>query len=130
VSAPPEVDYLSVDDLLEIASGVLERVQGRDAGLLASAAARPASTVFGAEAYPTFVEKVACLMHALARHHPLLDGNKRLSWSAARVFCLINGYDLVIEVDDAETIVLAAWAGDLDAPELAVALRRFLRATA
>jgi death on curing protein len=130
VSAPPEVDYLSIDDLLEIASGVLERVRGRDAGLLASAAARPASTVFGAEAYPTFVEQVACLMHALARNHPLLDGNKRLSWSAARVFCLINGYDLVIEVDDADPIVLAAWAGDLDAPELAVALRRFLRATA
>ena len=88
------VDYLSVDDLLEIAAGVLGRVEVRDRGLLASAAARPATTVFGADAYPRFPEKLAALMHSLARNHPLLDGNKRLAWSAARVFCLMNGRDL------------------------------------
>jgi death-on-curing protein len=129
VSEPLGVDDLSVDDLLEIAFGVLDRVQVRDAGLLASAVARPASTVFGSEAYPSFAEKVACLMHALARNHPLLDGNKRLSWSAARVFCLINGYDLSMAVGDAEAIVTAVAAGETDAPELAVVLRRHLRPT-
>lgn len=54
---PEPIDYLSVDDLIEIATGILDEVQVRDAGLLASAGARPAMSVFGADAYPSFVEK-------------------------------------------------------------------------
>ena len=121
-----KIDYLSVDDLLEIAAGILDRVHVRESGLLASAAARPASTVFGCEAYPSFVEKVAALLHSLARNHPLLDGNKRLAWSAARVFCLMNGRDLRIEVDDAEAMMLDVASGKLDVPELAVMLARYV----
>lgn len=113
------VDYLSVDDLLEVATGVLAEVLLRDAGLLASAAARPRTTVFGADAYPTFAEKVAALMHSLARNHPLIDGNKRLAWSAGRAFCLLNGRDLHHSVDDAETFVLSMAAGRLDVPDIA-----------
>ena len=118
------VDYLTVDDLLEIATGVLLRVKVRDVGLLASAAARPAAAVFGAEAYPSFPEKVAALLHALARNHPLVDGNKRLAWSAARVFCLMNGRDLRFDVDEAEAIMLALASGALDVPDLTAALER------
>jgi len=54
---PEPIDYLSVDDLIEIATGILDEVQVRDAGLLASAGAQPAMSVFGADAYPSFVEK-------------------------------------------------------------------------
>jgi len=119
VSAGRDVDYLTLDDLLEIAAGVLDEVQLRDVGLLASAAARPAMTVFGADAYPTFVGKAAALMHSLARNHPLVDGNKRLAWSATRALCLLNGYDIRYQVDAAEAFVLAVAAGELDMPEIA-----------
>jgi len=118
------IDYLSVDDLLEIAAGILDRVDVREPGLLASAAARPASSVFGSDAYTAFAEKVAALLHSLARNHPLLDGNKRLAWSAARVFCLMNGRDLRIGVDEAEAMMLGVASGELDVPELAVMLAR------
>jgi death-on-curing protein len=118
------IDYLTVDDLLEIAAGVVGHVEVRDVGLLASASARPAATVFGAEAYPSFPEKVAALLHALARNHPLLDGNKRLAWSAARVFCVMNGRDLRFGVDEAEALMLAVATGDLDVPDLTTALER------
>jgi death on curing protein len=114
-----DVDYLSVDDLMEIAGGVLGEVLVRDAGLLASAAARPAATAFGADAYPSFVERAAALMHSLARNHALVDGNKRLAWSATRAFCLINGRDLRYAIDDAEEFVLSVAAGELDVPEIA-----------
>lgn len=124
---PEAVEYLTIDDLLEIAAGILGRVDVRDAGLLASAAARPAGTVFGAEAYPRFHEKVASLLHSLARNHPLVDGNERLAWSAARVFCLMNGRDLQIGVDDGEAMMLAVAAGSLDVPDLANLLERHLR---
>lgn len=119
-------DYLSVEDLLGVAGGILDVVEIRDVGLLASAAARPRTTVFGSDAYPTFADKTAALMHSLARNHPLVDGNKRLAWSAARVFCLLNGHDLVLGVDEAETLVVATAAGEIDVPEIAAAIREHL----
>jgi death-on-curing protein len=107
-------DYLTLDDLLAIASGVLGEVLLRDAGLLASAAARPRTTVFGDDAYPTFADKAAALLHSIARNHPLVDGNKRLAWSAMRAFCLLNGRDIAYDVDDAERFVLGVAAGEID----------------
>ena len=114
-----EIDFLTVDDLLEIATGVVGEVVVRDAGLLAAAAGRPQVTVFGEDAYPTFNEKAAALMHSLVRNHALVDGNKRLAWAATRIFCILNGRDLTYSVDEAEHLMLAAASGDLDVPELA-----------
>lgn len=121
------VDHLSVEDLLEVAAGVVDGVQVRDLGMLASAAARPRTTVFGADAYPTFPEKVAALMHSLARNHPLVDGNKRLAWAAGRVLCLLNGFDLVLDVDRAERLVVAIAAGEVDVAEIAAVVADGLR---
>lgn len=119
MSSPQPLDYLAVDDLLEIAAGVLSETSVRDRGLLASAAARPGTTVFGSDAYPTFAGKAAALMHSLARNHALVDGNKRLAWSATRAFCLLNGRDLRYAIDDAEQVVLAVAAGTRDVADIA-----------
>lgn len=122
-----EIDYLTVDDLLEIAAGVIGEVTIRDAGLLAAAAGRPQLTVYGDDAYPTLEEKAAALLHSLVRNHALVDGNKRLAWAATRVFCILNGHDLTYTVDDAEHIMLAAVAGDFDVPHLASWIREHRR---
>lgn len=114
-----EIDYLCVEDLLEIAAGVLDHVAVRDVGLLAAAAGRPRVTVFGDEAYPTFPDKAAALLHSLVRNHALVDGNKRLAWSATRIFCLLNDRDLIYTVDEAEDLMLTAAAGQLDVAEIA-----------
>lgn len=114
-----EIDYLTVEDLLEIAAGIMGEVTVRDAGLLAAAAGRPQLTVYGDDAYPTFDEKAAALLHSLVRNHALVDGNKRLAWAATRIFCILNGHDLAYTVDDAEQLMLGAAAGQLDAPQLA-----------
>ncbi len=121
------VDHLTVEALLEVAAGIVDGVQVRDLGLLASAAARPRTTVFGAAAYPTFADKVAALMHSLARNHPLVDGNKRLAWAAGRVMCLLNGVDLLLEVDDAEALVVAIAAGEIEVPDIARVVAAGLR---
>jgi death on curing protein len=112
------LDYLSVDDLLEIAAGVIGEFAVRDHGLLASAAARPRTSAFGADAYPTFAGKAAALMHSIARNHALVDGNKRLAWAATRSFCLLNGHDLAFTVDDAEQLVQSVARGELEASEI------------
>ena len=126
MSADPEIDYLTLDDLLEIAAGVLGHVQIRDLGLLASAAARPTTTAFGQDAYRTLADKAAALMHSLARNHPLVDGNKRLAWSATRAMLLLNSHDIRYQVDDAEAFVLAIAAGEQDVPEIAAWLEQHL----
>ena len=41
------------------------------------------ASAFGAyEAYPTLGEKAAALLHSIVRNHALVDGNKRLAWTA------------------------------------------------
>ncbi len=122
-----EIDYLTVDDLLEIAAGILPTVEIRDVGLLAAAAGRPRSSAFGTDAYPSFPEKAAALLHSIARNHALVDGNKRLAWSAARVFCLLNGRDLELGVDEAEAMVVGAATGAHDVAALAELVGNALR---
>ncbi len=107
--------YLSAEDLLHIA----ERATGgavdlRDAGLLESAAGRPAATAFGEDAYPALCEKAAALLHSLARNHPLVDGNKRLALGAAIAFLRINGRRLTIDNDQAYDLIVAVASGELD----------------
>lgn len=122
---PP--DYLTVEDLLEIAVGVVNGATVRDVGLLAAAASRPRASAFGEDAYRTFAEKAAALMHSLVRNHALVDGNKRLAWAATRVFCLMNGRDLTFTVDSAEALVVAVAAAEIDVPPLAEIFTHHLR---
>ncbi len=118
-----EVDFLSLQDLIEIGGSLIPDFRIRDIGLLDSASKRPQTTVFGEDAYPTFPEKVAALIHSLARNHALIDGNKRIAWAAGRVFCLLNGFDLAMPVDDAERMILGVAKGELDVPQLSLLLK-------
>ena len=120
------IDFLELQDLIEIATRVVPNVQFRDLGLLESAAARPQSTIFGEAAYPSFELKVCALLHSVVRNHALVDGNKRLAWSAARVFCLLNNRDLVMSVDDAESMIVGAASGEFDVVELSELIRNHL----
>lgn len=115
------VEFLTVDDLVELARRLLgDPPPLRDAGLLASAAARPRATVFGEDAYPSLWEKAAALLHSIVTNHPLIDGNKRLSWLATAVFLLVN--DIPADAatnDDVYDLVIAVAEGRSGAREIA-----------
>lgn len=64
----------------------------KDVGLLDSALARPQTTVFGEDAYPTLELKAAALSHSVAKNHALVDGNKRTTWTLMVAFLFQNGY--------------------------------------
>lgn len=115
------VTYLDVEDLLELARR-LEVGPVRDVGLLDAAAARPRSTVFGAEAYPTLERKAAALLHSLARNHALVNGNKRLAWLATVVFADLNGHTVTLTDDAAFDLVLSVAAGELEVDDIATRL--------
>lgn len=109
------INYLEVDDLVEIASIVLgETPQVRDVGLLSPAVVRPATVAFGQEAYPDLWTKAAALLHSVCMNHALIDGNKRLAWAAARVFLALNEVPIQdVNVDQAEALVMSVASGTL-----------------
>lgn len=122
-----EIDYLDLQDLIEIGTSLIPGFQIRDEGLLESAVMRPRTTIYGEDAYPLFEEKVASLIHSLARNHALIDGNKRIAWSAGRIFCLMDRHDLIMTVDDAEKMIIEIAKGDLDVPEISKILKKSIR---
>lgn len=82
--------YLDLEDALHIVARLGFHV--RDPGLLESALARPATSVYGMPAYPSLELKAAALLESLVRNHALVDGNKRTAWTTMIAFLWINGY--------------------------------------
>ena len=106
--------YLDLEDLLHIAERTLGKVEVRDLGLLEAALARPQASAFGADAYPSTVEKAAALMHSIARNHGLVDGNKRLALAGGIAFLGINGLRLTMSNDEAYDLIISLATGQLD----------------
>lgn len=112
------VEYLTLEDLLELVRA-LQAGPVRDVGLLDAAAARPASSAFGEDAYLTLELKAAALLHSIVRNHALVDGNKRLALLAAAVFLDVNGRLITLDDDAAFDLVMDAAQGHLDVEEIA-----------
>jgi death-on-curing protein len=115
------IEYLTLEDLL----GFVRRLgigPVRDLGLLDSAVARPMSSAFGEDAYPTLELKAAALLHSIVTNHALVDGNKRLGWLATTVFLDTDGEPVELADDDAFQLVLAIAEGNLDLEDIAVQL--------
>ena len=113
-------EYLEVDSLLALAELFLGKpAEVRDLGLLASAAARPAASMFGEEAYPDLWSKAAALLQSLSNNQALVDGNKRLAWVGTRAFLALNGITLyAVDTDEAERFMLAVASGTLTEVDL------------
>lgn len=104
-------ELLVIDDELLNLDGVMLGV--RDLGLIQSATAQPQSSFFGEELYPTLPEKVAALGYSLVLNHGFNDGNKRVGWTSLDVFLRRNGLMMVVNVDEAEQVILQLAAGQL-----------------
>ena len=122
------IAYLRDDAIITVGSIACEEpLAVRDEGLLASAAARPQTTAFGLDAYPTRWDKAAALMQSLATNHPFVDGNKRTAWQAAYVFLGLNDIPPTIDLDNdaAEQFVLDVAESRLtERPTIATTLKR------
>ncbi len=65
----------------------------------------------GQETYPSLAEKAAALCFSIVRNHPFIDGNKRTGHAAMEVFLVLNGYELLVGIDEAERIILRLASG-------------------
>jgi death on curing protein len=119
------VEFLDLDDLLDLARILLgDSPPIRDVGLLASAVARPQTTVGGEDAYPTIWLKAAALLQSVVGNHALVDGNKRLGWLSAAVFLELNDASVAAASnDDVYTLVMKVAQTGLALDDIADGLR-------
>ncbi|MDP9905566.1 type II toxin-antitoxin system death-on-curing family toxin [Arthrobacter bambusae] len=116
--------YLNIEDALQVVDRYGFHI--RDVGLLASALARPATTVMGAEAYPDLAMKAAALLESVAKFHPLLDGNERTAWTLMVLLLWINGYRHDFTTDKGFNLVVGVAAGSIELQDSAAVISRHL----
>jgi death-on-curing protein len=92
----------------------------KDPGLLDSALARPKTSLFGEDAYPSLELKAAAMMHSIIKNHPMVDGNKRTSWIALNSFLALNGYSLIATTEESLKFVLAVATDKINLQEMEV----------
>jgi len=90
----------------------------RDRGLLESALARPPNR-FAYESDADLFDLAAAYAFGLARNHPFVDGNKRISITAVAMFLGDNGHEFAPEKVDALETFLRLAAGEVEEEELA-----------
>ena len=104
--------YLDIEDALQVIDRYGFHI--RNIGLLASALARPATTVMGVEAYPGLPMKAATVLESVTRFHPLIDGNKRTGWTLMVLTLWINGYRHDFSTNEAFDLVVGVAAGSIE----------------
>lgn len=98
------MEYLSGDDIRALHEVALELYGGaagkHEPGQIDFMADKPATEVFGEEAYPGLFFKAAVYFHGFATRQFFVDGNKRTAYLTCTVFLELNGYILVVEDDE------------------------------
>ena len=114
--------YLTLAEVLELHRRVIRDTGGatgvRELAGVQSALAQPLMTFDGAELYRTLEEKAAALCYSLVLNHPFVDGNKRIGHAAMETFLVLNGFEIVANIDDAEHLFLELAAGNVEREEL------------
>ena len=113
--------YLELEDALQQIS--VAGFYVKDLGLLDSALARPRTTLFGEDAYPTLELKAAAMVHSIIKNHAMVDGNKRTSWFMLSSFLYINGYFIEMTADEGMEFTLGIATDKLTLDQAASMIR-------
>jgi death-on-curing protein len=73
---------------------------------LVSALTTPFQSTFGAESFPSLIDKAAALTFLLIANHPFRDGNKRIAGAALQLFLERNGLHFIADAADLETLTM------------------------
>ena len=116
--------YLELEDALQQIAAVGFYV--KDLGLLDSALARPKTTLFGEDAYPTLELKAAAMVHSIIKIHAMVEGNKRTSWFMLSSFLYINGYFIEMTADEGMEFTRGIATDKLSLAEAAAMIRKHM----
>jgi death-on-curing protein len=113
--------WLTLDEVIIIHERQLARFGGatgiRDHGAIESALSRPRNKWHYEQS--DLGELAAAYAYGLAKNHPFVDGNKRVSFIAMMSFLRLNGVNFAPPQNEATAIILALAAGEVDEPALA-----------
>lgn len=90
----------------------------RDMGLFQSAMARP-QNAYHYNQVVSLSKLAACYAFGLAKNHAFVDGNKRTAFVVARVFLMLNGFDINATKEEKYLTFLALAEGSLSEEQLA-----------
>lgn len=114
--------YLTLAEVLDLHLRIIEQSGGakgvRDLAMIESALAQPQMTFAGKELYPTIESKAASICFSMVMNHAFVDGNKRIGHAAMETFLVMNGFELIVSIDDSEQTILRLAAGQLTCDEL------------
>ena len=92
----------------------------RDLESLRAAVARPWSSSFGQDHFPTPFDKAAAIAESIIRRHPFVDGNKRTAMYAAAYLLETFGYELEAEQKELEDFAVNVARGELKTESIAL----------
>jgi death-on-curing protein len=125
------IKFLTTDRVLAIHQRVLDEYGGsaglRDAGLLDSAVAVPASTFGGEYLHNSLPAMAAAYLFHICKNHPFVDGNKRAALAAAVQFLYLNGHFLKAALDDVERLTLGVAEGSVSKDAATAFFKKFVR---
>lgn len=123
--------YLTVSEVIELYFQLMEKTGGT-VGILSlasleSAIAQPRATFAGKELYPTLIEKASTLGFSLIMNHAFMDGNKRIGHQAMETFLIYNGYEIIANINEQESIILKLASGNLTREEFTTWVKENIR---
>ena len=109
--------YLSISEIFELHDLIISSSGGsrgiRDINTLESAVNQPRQTFDQKDLYPDIVTKAAALCFSLVMNHPFVDGNKRVGHASMETFLILNGYEIISNVDEQERVMIELAAGKM-----------------
>lgn len=120
MTEPVEPVWLDVDEVIDMHAEQLSIFGGpegiRDRGMIESALMRPVNQWHYGET--DMAALAAAYAFGLARNHPFVDGNKRISFLAMIAFLRINEIKFAPLPGEATEIILALAAGEVSEASL------------
>jgi death-on-curing protein len=126
-----KVVFLTLDEVIALHADQIERYGGRpgirDLGLLQSALGTPSATFEGRFLHEGLHEMAAAHLFHVVRHHPFVDGNKRVGLVVLLAFLGLNSRRLDADPQEVEDLVLGIARGRVSKAEAAVFVQQPLR---
>ncbi len=125
-------NYLTARDVNEIHERILKKFGG-ERGIINYGAIEFASdylldTKYSAKSLDANIAgKAGRLMQFIISRHPFVDGNKRTAFEAARLFLILNGFNLKYEVEDAVAFCIKTSEGRISEEEAIEWIRKRLQ---
>lgn len=127
------ITFLTLMEVMAIHQNQIDNYGGslgmRDKGMLDAALAQPESSFAGNYLHPDIYSMAGAYLYHIVMNHPFIDGNKRVGTVSALIFLELNDYELEVDSDLLEEVVMKVAASKLSKEELIEFFRAYTKQT-